>query len=168
MYKKAPVKIMNLIKYNTKNDPHYFSLNNVDLTSFLSIWELTRQVELKGFYGYHVRQTFAESDFPHPLTIETFVSTLQTNNVTHLNWIVLQIDGLLVEISDAYEYHVNADAKQIFDFATKVFSTLLKADFLIQDFEKFQDIYVLVDKGALIQTFDSFDDFLESEYADEM
>lgn len=156
---------MNLIKYNINSNDPSISMNGLDLTAFLNFLGNEKEIVLLYFFGYTGDNYFSKNHFSPQMSTEAFLKSIKSLNISNIKDFVFQTEGYKIIVDDCYEYHINADASLISNMLKEICKKILLIEEFYQHIKSFQDLYLLFDNGRMIETFETFDQYLESEYS---
>lgn len=156
---------MNLLRFNFTYNPNYIFINNLELKPFLNLFKINSSIELIQFYGVNKEIQVDENGFDKFLTIGQFVKKVDQLGDLRINNIIFKIEELQIDIMDCMEYNISSMSLNISELLNKILRELLFSDFKYIDLRKYEEIYLLFDKGKIINTFSSFDDYLSFDTA---
>jgi len=157
---------MHLIIYNIDSNDPSISINVTDLPAFLNFLGNDKEIVLLELYGYTGDKHFSKNDFSPKMTAEAFLKSIESLNISNIKYLVFETEGYRILVDDCYEYHINADASLISDMLKEICKKILLVEEFYQHIKSFQNLYLLFDNGRLVETFETFDQYLESEYSD--
>ncbi|WP_207512920.1 hypothetical protein [Longitalea luteola] len=157
---------MNLIKYNIESENPYIYIDNIELPAFMNILGSEKEIVLSELFGYTGDRYFSKNDFPPKMTTDAFLRSIESLKISNIKDLVFQSEGYKIVVDDCNTYHINADSSLILNVLKEICKKILLTEEFYKHIRSFEDLYLLFDNGRLVETFETFDQYLESEYSD--
>jgi len=156
---------MKLLFYNFKERNKVISLTNIELSDFFNFIGLEMPIKISSFYGYNSSKYFYESDLSEELNLKILLSFILDNRINIINNIQFDINNISVKITDCHQFDIEGEQIST-DYLKKVVYHFM--NFSIdhsKNFTQFENKYTLIDKGKVVKAFNTFDEYLESEFS---
>jgi hypothetical protein len=156
---------MKLIYFDMLDNKKVIYLTDIELKDFLKYIGLDKEIEITVFLGHKGNKYYYQSDMPQKLPVNHLLSFLIENEIENIEIIYFNVNGLNIEITDCYSYHLEGE---------KINETFLReivlhfVGFSIQtgkELFELQNKYLVIEQGKIVAMFDNFNDYLQSGYS---
>ena len=135
------------------------------MKEFLEIFPEEQYIDINNLFAHSSIKEYDEHDFPKKITIADIEKFKDENNSVLIDNINFSIDSIQIRISDECEYQITSVEPYFTIFVNKLFKVLTINDVIWSAVQENPEKYTLIDEGKIVSAFSSFDDFLQSEFA---
>lgn len=157
---------MYVIYFELNNELSSVYLRNIDLHKFLLFWDKSTPVTIDSFYGNIGTEYLYIEHISQVTDIGSLLAYIDEHTKFRINTLNFTCEDYKVEINDLIEFSTYADLallQKLIDYSFKELLDIRNASNAKKILEA-QCKYVVIDKGTMIDAFDSFDEYLDSGY----
>lgn len=156
---------MILINFHLNVDKNSIYFRNISLKEFFKFVGLNSEIQITSFYGYNQTDYFDESKLFNCTSLKDLLLFIKINKITTVDIVYFDADKIHISVSECSEYTFEGVGVSD-DYIKNIIAYFAKINLSDKDIISFQCKYLLFKNRALIKTFETFDEYLSSGFAE--